>query len=95
MKIVFKFKLKTTIFLNDKKISLKKKNHPQHKYSVTFVMKVGTIKIYYTGVLVFLSIKLNKTARIRANYSMLRLLFEVYGAVITLKKLNAKKKRFF
>ena len=30
-------------------ICLKKKNPPEHKYSVTFVSKVGTIKTYKLG----------------------------------------------
>ena len=29
-------------------ICLKKKTHPEHKYSVTFVSKVGTIMVQFT-----------------------------------------------
>ena len=52
MKYLFKFKLKTTIHfewykkfrrkLNSQNLSEEKKTHPEHKYSVTFVSKVGT-----------------------------------------------------
>ena len=48
---------------------------------------------FFWLVINFCNAKTNKTARIRAKFWTFRLPFKVYGAVITWKKLNVKKKR--